>query len=353
MEDYTVNELIARMSAPEWLAEMRSRFANATRSSDVFSRDTTGYNPDFSQIRDVPVCGNMNVVYAPTEAEIEGERAAPVCAEGMLSLVDRQRVARGEAVAVIAVGGQAYEPLREGGFFPPVTSENQEAAIRAIFADTPDQGQWLLDYIAARPELAREFITDEQIGPHLRGIYEELGLSAQQRAFLDATLLLDAASFTADGRAFNGYDISIYRADGTVTQGEMYDMMANWLPARYMEQMGDLLVPFVQYNGGLMQGRADAETVNGSGAVSSRHLLEELDTMPGLHRGIVNTRLAFVGVPDKSDYSRLFRGLDEEAWSQAITQVSLFGLDAIDSFCSAIEGYRFIPPQQPEGERGR
>lgn len=214
-----------------------------------------------------------------------------------------------------------------GGFFAPITPENRVEATRAIFANTDDKGQWLLNYYEAQNHLKNKTLTPQQYARELQAIAKKLDLSTEQQYFVLLLNEVDAYSISMSDRWMKADDVSNYRADGTITSAELYEFFVSSVPrygrdetpytlqdliqgnsSKGLKGMGDFAQPFIQYVGGIMQGRADFESARhevtrvGSLTTYARHDIKEFDSMPPMALALLRTELNGVSLEQGLDF---------------------------------------------------
>jgi len=148
---------------------------------------------------------------------------------------------------------ESFRGGKYGGFFAPVSHDSLPQTVATLFADQPDKGQWLLDYLKyGEPSLIDRFkntrptLTDQQQLFVKR--FDEMMLS-----------LLNGQMSTARTMAANAF-IPIFR-DETITDKELYGLLQRVGIDKDLQRMGDpLAMQWVLFTGGVLQGLADYES---------------------------------------------------------------------------------------------
>lgn len=183
----------------------------------------------------------------------------------------------GKTPQELSTGGVFFNPdIREdgpsgkhGGFFPAITEQNREAAIRRLLKDQPDNSQWFVDYINKGKNDGLSAEQEQFVASYDRFM----------SSFLDSRSELGEPQEVTKPGVFTSEDFArMATKDQTLTDAEYRKLMKEGDLDEDVEKMGSLGLPFIYLTGGIVQGAIDYETEDGPlSGLEGVYLTKELE----------------------------------------------------------------------------
>ncbi len=243
----------------------------------------------------------------------------------------------------IHANGRNYDPdlrfvgglgVEHGGFFYPITTDTRSEALVVLFGE--DGAPWLERHLASGGEnLFQQFFPPR--------------LTPQQHAFVEAYDAVMASVLDPDfSKDFSAEKWSESLADGTLTDLELRNAIAELGLEGQLEAMGPLANEWFLFTGGVIQGIADFDGGDASRAfLIRRYELDEF--VPFYSRDARNAVLR--NTEENFNTSDALRGLSTEERFLRSLDVSVAQMVG---FCNAAEAPEFVPPApNARGSQGR
>lgn len=171
-------------------------------------------------------------------------------------IAEVDRYMRGKADQQLSTGGVFFNPdVQEnghGGFFPAVTEENREKAIRTLLKDQPDQGRWFIEYLNTGKTNGLNAEQKQFVASYDR--FTSSFLDARSMGFPE-----EAQQLVASGGLSSEDFAQKITKDQTLTDAEYRTLMKEGGFDADVKKMGSLGLPFIYLTGGIVQGAMDNE----------------------------------------------------------------------------------------------